>query len=72
VPNVEQLIRQRIRLLDEIPREPLADEALRERAREAVRGLLGGEATVVEESDGVYAEVDFGRVYITDGAGRGT
>ena len=42
---------------------------MRENARAAVRGLLGGEVPVVEDSDGVFAVVDLGRVYIADGAG---
>lgn len=72
VPNVEALIRKRIQAVEKIPRDKLADDAMRETARAAVRGLLGGDVTVTEEGDAVFAEVDLGRVYIANGAGRGT
>lgn len=72
VPDVEKLIRERIRTLEKIPSHRLADDGLRETARSAVRGLLGGDVPLVEEADGVYAVVDLGRVCITHGAGGGT
>lgn len=72
VPNVEQIIRRRIRELDQIPRDPHGDEETRENARASVRALLGGEVTVTEQGAHVYATVDLGRVCITDGAGGGT
>jgi hypothetical protein len=67
IPNVEKLIRERVRALEQIPRDAMADPALIEKARAAVHGLLG-HVVVVEDGDDVVAEVDLGRWYINHGA----
>lgn len=50
-----------------MPRDGMTDAALMEKARAAVKALLGS-VSVVEEGDAVFAEVDFGRAYINHGA----
>ncbi len=67
VPNVSKLVRERIETLERLPESPYADAAVMDKARSALRDLLG-EVTVVEESDGVFARVDMGRACITSGA----
>ncbi len=71
VPNITQLVRERIETLERLPESPYADVAVMDKARGALRDLLG-EVTVVEEPDGVFARVDMGRACITVGAGRET
>lgn len=66
VPNVEKALRERVKLLDELPRD-CADPDLMEKARASVKAMLG-DVRVVEDSAGIYAEVDFGRAYINYGA----
>ncbi len=44
-----------------------ADADVMEKARSALRDLLGN-VTVIEEEDGVFARVDLAKVCITDGA----
>jgi len=67
VPDVTKLVRERIETLERLPESPYADAAIMDKARLALRDLLG-EVTVVEESDGVFARVDMGRACITYGA----
>jgi len=67
VPNVENVLRQRINALEAIPRDKLVDADLAARARAAVRDVLG-EVTVTEEGENVVAQVDLGRQYTTHGA----
>jgi hypothetical protein len=52
-----------VRELEAIPRDALADYEMRQKARDAVRGLLEGEG-----ADGVFAQVDLTRWYIGGGA----
>lgn len=71
VPNVEKVLRERITTLEQMPRDAVADPALMEKARAAVKALLGS-VSVVEEGDAIFAEVDFGRAYINHGAEKRT
>ena len=67
VPNVEAVLRNCIKALESVPRDKLADPDLAERARVAVREVLG-EGKVVEEDENIFAEVGLGRQYINLGA----
>lgn len=64
VPNVEKAIRERIKELANLPRDPTADPALMEKARASIKAKLGTMRVV----EGVFAEVDLGRWYISHGA----
>ena len=70
VPNLERVVRERIRVLEDIPHEDLEAE-LKECARLAVKALLG-EIAVVEEGGHVVAEIDLERVVYTVGAEKRT
>ena len=61
VANVEQIIRRRIRELANIPRDPLRTEEVREKARAGVKGLLGDEVLIIEDSEAVFAQIDLRR-----------
>ena len=65
VPDVEKLLRERVKTLEDLLR--VADPELIEQARSSVKAMLG-EVKVFEDASGVYAEVDLGRAYITNGA----
>lgn len=67
VPNVAQIVRERIETLENLPESPYTDANIMDAARVALHGLLGN-VTVVEEPDGVFARVDMGRACITYGA----
>ena len=67
VPNIAKIVRQRIETLERLPESPYADAAVMDKARAALRDLLGN-VTVIEEEDGVFARVDLARLCITDGA----
>ena len=67
VPNVGKHLRTLIGSLEDIPQHPNRDDALNDKAREAVRALIGN-ATVVEDNESVYAEIEMGRACITHGA----
>jgi hypothetical protein len=67
IPNVETIIRDKIKALEDISRDARTDDALTERARTAVQSIIG-QVRVVEDDDGVVAKVDLGRCYITHGA----
>ncbi len=67
VPNIDKIVRERIETLEHLPESPYADADVMEKARSALRDLLGN-VTVIEEEDGVFARVDLARVCITDGA----
>ncbi len=71
VPNVTKLVRARIETLERLPESPYTDAAVMDKARGALRDLLG-EVTVVEEPDGVFSRVDMGRACISHCAGRET
>src|SRR5690606_25183361 len=55
VPNVEKVIRDRIKMLEDLPRDPMTDAALTEKARMAVKAVLGN-VTVIEDGEHVVAE----------------
>ena len=52
--------------MEEVPRD-CSDPDLMEKARKAVKSMLG-DVMVVEESEGIFAELDIGRAYISHGA----
>ncbi len=65
VPNVEKALRDRVKLLECLPRD--ADPIQMEKVRAAVKAMLG-EVMIYEDEAEIYAEVDLGRWYITYGA----
>ncbi|MGH8194920.1 MAG: zinc ribbon domain-containing protein [Woeseiaceae bacterium] len=67
VPDVAKHVRQVVNSLETLPENPHRDNALMDKARVALRGLLGN-VTVIEESAGVFAELQLGRACITAGA----
>jgi hypothetical protein len=60
----------RSRNLEKLPQHPQRDDAVMDKARAALRGLLGA-VTVVEEPGGGFAQVELGRC-ITHGAEKRT
>ncbi len=68
MPNIDKIIRERIETLETLPESPYADAVVMDKARAALRDLLG-EVTVVEEPDGVFARVDLATVCIINGSG---
>ncbi|MEX2123167.1 MAG: hypothetical protein WD795_04700 [Woeseia sp.] len=71
VPDIAKHVRSVVKSLEKLPEHPYRDEPLMDKARAALQGLLGN-VTVVEESDGVFAHVNMGQVYITHGAEKRT
>lgn len=67
VPDVGRHVRSVIETLESLPENPHRDDELMDKARTALRGLLG-EVTVIEEPTGVFAELQLGRACITVGA----
>ena len=53
-------------MLEDLPRG-CGDADMMEKARSSVKAMLGN-VTVVEDVEGVFAEVDLGRTYISVGA----
>lgn len=67
VPDVAKRVRELIKSLENIPEHPYRDEPLMDKARIALRGLLGP-VTVTEEDGGVFAQIEMGRACISVGA----
>ena len=71
VPDVGKRMRQIVKTIENLPMNPQRDDALMDKARAALRGYLGN-VTVVEDGDGVFAQVELGRTCITHGAEKRT
>lgn len=71
VPDLGKRVRQMVKCLEKLPEDPHRDDALMDKARMAVRGLLG-DVTVVEEEKGVFAQVQLAQVCISHGAEKRT
>ena len=71
VPDIAKHVRSVVNSLQNLPENPHRDEALMDKARAALHGLLGN-VTVIEESEGVFARIDMGRACITVGAEKRT
>lgn len=71
VPDVSKHVGRIVNQLEKLPEHPHCDAELMEKARAGLRGLLG-EIVVIEESDGVYAQIEMGRACITHGAEKRT
>lgn len=67
VPDVGKHVRKVIQTIESLPENPHRDDALMDKARAALRGLLG-DVKVIEEPAGVFAELQLGRACITVGA----
>ncbi len=67
VPDVESALRERVQMLECLPRDCTDDPALLEKARMSVKAMLG-EVAVTEDGDAIYSEIDIGRAYIKNGA----
>jgi hypothetical protein len=67
-PDVEKRVRQLVQSLERLPEHPHRDATLMDKARAALRGLLGP-VIIVEEQGAVFADVEMGRACITDGSG---
>lgn len=71
VPDIGGRVRKVIEGLEHLPEHPQRDDELMQKARAALRDLLG-DVKVIEEAGAVFAQIEMGRACITHGAEKRT